>query len=453
MRAEEVMVRALLAVMLLFLIGVTASAMRELDLHLIIIWSTIVLLIGIGAGTLFGMVPKSLRGPIAIVVALLIIIAIMLQGKLIPVCGDDVCSTGECSRCTKDCGPADCRDGKCDLKIERCDTSSDCACAPDLACAPNRQGADNYGCASIICGDGFCDGFEGPSTCCKDCGCQTGFKCESNICFFEMPKVRFIPYRLTTSISALSLYGNPMLTTDAGQPRPLMALEISTSKSITNLSATFSIEGLVSDRFDLGTLYSEQQSIVGWYVKPDSRLLRLAEDKQTAIDVLISYNDAQGDRHELERDFPLIVLSRNTLDGFGHPVLFVTNDTRTKATTAEGIWNELSSSITVVQRPGNRIQFPAETLVKGEGSRNDIAVLLVSAYERAGVRSSLVDSPDGLFVRVRMRDYYAIVDPALFDRPFNDAIAVRPGYAIYEPEKVRQQRNLTIISSSALDIS
>jgi uncharacterized membrane protein YgcG len=74
-------------------------------------------------------------------------------------CGDDICSSSECSFCSVDCSPADCSgNGACDTNIgETCSTAtSDCGACP-------------------TCGDGSCNGAETCSTCSSDCGsCSSG---------------------------------------------------------------------------------------------------------------------------------------------------------------------------------------------------------------------------------------------------------------------------------------
>lgn len=449
MRAEEVTVRILLAGILIFIIAITANILSDAGVrtYLIVLWCAIVLVLGLSAAGPLGMVPKEWGSRFLIIAVIAIAVTIVLQLRLVPICGDNVCAAGECNRCAADCKPADCANGACDLKVERCDTSGDCACAPEAACAPGRQGADPRGCAPIACGDGFCDSGEGPRTCCTDCGCEYGYKCERNICFFEVPKVTFTAYRFTDTISAASLAGNPLLTDAAGNARPLMRIELRTTKPVEDVRVTFRIPQVLEDTMDVGAIYAEQERDVEWTVQPDPRLMDITSDRETAVEVDIAYKDAFGNKYQLNRSFPMTILSRNTLDPYGHIVLFTT-EVETKSSTPQGIWEELSGTVDVQHRTGTRIQFPAETLEKGTGAPRDIAVLLASAYNTAGLRTYLVESPDGYFVRVWDKSRFVMLDPALFDGSFDQAISFKPGYGVYDINKTFEARNFTQIDVS-----
>ena len=446
MRADEVLVRALLGCILLFIITVIAAALGNsgAEPHIIVLWCIILLLIGATIGTVMDVTPKSWRAPLIVIALILFLATIMLQNKLIPVCGDAICSSGECSRCAADCRPGDCQDGTCQLAIERCDNSKDCSCASGLACGPGRKDANEYGCVAVKCGDGACDAPETNQNCCTDCKCNPGYSCQSNnVCFFEIPRVGITPYRLTDTISALSLAGNPELTDEQGTGRALMAVRLNPTKTIQDVRVTFVIHG-ARNTYNVGTVYDEHEAIVGW-IKPHGDFLNQTEDLRTNATIIVQYVDALGSNYTINRTYPMTLTSRNTLDQYGHIVLFVTN-TSVPGNTPEDIWNNIRKSVTLQHRAGTRIQFPIETLRKGTGAPRDIAVLLTSALLQANIRASIVDTPDGYLVRTRVGDRFVMLDPALIQNNFNDAIASRPGYAIYEPDKVRDARNFTTIS-------
>lgn len=49
-------------------------------------------------------------------------------------------------------------------------------------CKTCSEGCLNGSCVTATCGDGTCNGTETKSTCCNDCGCNSGYTCVSNVC-------------------------------------------------------------------------------------------------------------------------------------------------------------------------------------------------------------------------------------------------------------------------------
>jgi len=150
------------------------------------------------------------------------------------------------------------------------------------------------------------------------------------------------------------------------------------------------------------------------------------------------------------------LLGRGTLDQYGHIVLFATGDIHTQARTPDGIWEELRGQVSVrqpVSEPSTGIQFPAETIAKRAGSPRDIALLVASAYDTAGLRPSLVHgyagpvpNADAIYVRVKWREGYVMLDPASFNQTFENAITAMPGAVFYDLQTTRLDLNLTVIS-------
>jgi len=65
---------------------------------------------------------------------------------------------------------------------ENCqNTPSKCSCKSDQICFPDRSKADNLGCYTPFCGDGYIDNYETSDTCCIDSGCSEGLVCDANL--------------------------------------------------------------------------------------------------------------------------------------------------------------------------------------------------------------------------------------------------------------------------------
>lgn len=65
---------------------------------------------------------------------------------------------------------------------ENCQNNpSKCVCKSSQLCAPNRPNADNLGCYTPVCGDGYVDSGETSETCCMDAGCPNGLVCDANL--------------------------------------------------------------------------------------------------------------------------------------------------------------------------------------------------------------------------------------------------------------------------------
>ena len=57
----------------------------------------------------------------------------------------------------------------------------------DLFYAGDREGNVKLSVSALyICGDGQCNGQENKETCCRDCGCNTGYDCEDNKCLIHV---------------------------------------------------------------------------------------------------------------------------------------------------------------------------------------------------------------------------------------------------------------------------
>jgi len=114
--------------------------------------------------------------------------------------------------------------------------------------------------------------------------------------------------------------------------------------------------------------------------------------------------------------------------------------------TPQEIWNEIRSSVEITKKNNKTLlQFPAETLSSHEGSANDVAILLASAYDTAGFKPNIVENDEKYFVRVKLKDRFVILDPSKIKEDFTNALAVEPGYAVYDIGMLRKQRNFTII--------
>jgi hypothetical protein len=452
MRTEEVVVRVVLLWILILLSWAiaakfAASGAPAIEIILLVI---VILLSGIAFGRIFKVTPQklvlgSLIGAVVALVALLVI-----HFHIISYCGDNICGVGECGKCG-DCKPEQCVNGNCDLPLESCGNSQDCSCSAGAVCAVNRPASDSLGCYERKCGDGYCDNGENSETCCSDCACASDFTCISNVCYFKPPLPTVEIYLLNDTMSALSLYGNPMLTQDDGKTRPYAAVYLQATGYIKESAVTFTIPGLATSTIDTGFLKPGDNLPVSFYVTPNRKLLEVNEDVQTQLIINLTYFDSQKITRSKTWSVPITITDVHDVDKYGHVVLYVTGDAHTASNTPQGIWDELQKKVKVMDYDG-RQRFPHETLHEGKGTPNDITFLLASAFDSAGLNPSivvgprqLVGKPTELFVRVRVKDGYAILNPAKLNSSFSDAIISVPG-GIYDIRQVRAQRNLTTIS-------
>jgi hypothetical protein len=442
MRPEEVLVRGLLGLMLFFAIFAIASTLYDAGLawYVIILWCICTLFIGLLFGTFFHFFPKSWSGYFIAFIVGAAALALILQFRIIPICGDNVCSVGECKSCSKDCQASQCLNGICE-KTERCDTSSDCACTSGTTCAPARNGSSPRGCIEITCGDKFCDATES-AACCKDCGCKPGFECANNVCFFEVPKLSFSPYVAAPALSATTLAGNPFLTNESGAPRPLAAMTIESTKNIQNVKINFSLKG-VSSQVQLGNMAAKQNKTAFFYLHHDPRFLNVLNDEHTNITATITYYDVQNDYHTLTKQIPFTILGRGASDKYGHVLLFTTRSITPESRTPAGIWDELRRNMTARAHTGT--QFPLETVITRTASQRDMAVLLYSAYLNAGLKPSIMENEQGVFIRVRYIDGNVIIDPGRINATFDGAITTGPGFTLSD-EQTRITRNFTTLA-------
>jgi len=406
---------------------------------------TIIIFATFCAGAAFGflarIVEKKTSYIFLIAFASLLFLLTILRLHVIPICGDGVCGFGECGKC--DCTPQQCADGICETKKERCDTSPDCACSVGMVCQPKRnQSVD--GCVSVACGDSFCDLGE---SCCTDCGCKQGFVCIQNLCYFQPPTVTYDLSLLTRNISALTLYANPLLTNNSGTPLPLGSIVLQSTGPVHEVRVRFALDDVMDADIAVPDLVAGRKQLVLWYADPDPRLLHVRSDRQTNISITISYKDEMDDQHSIRSQVPVTLLDRNTLDEKGHLVLFVTSDIIVKEKTAQSIWDELRADMIMNSSlPDNKRRLPLETFTEG-GSQQDLALLLASAYDAAGVQTYLVEGLDGnIYVRTRLQQRYVMIDPSRLNNTFEEAIVQRAGSAVHDIRKIRALRKFSIVS-------
>ena len=83
-----------------------------------------------------------------------------------------------------DAGPASCGDGACNGGENESSCCRDCGCASGYSCMGS-------GCVpDPSCGDGACNGEESPASCCGDCGCASGYSCSGASCVCSSSAVR-----------------------------------------------------------------------------------------------------------------------------------------------------------------------------------------------------------------------------------------------------------------------
>ena len=367
---------------------------------------------------------------IVVVVCVVLMFAVSenIVPAIVPECGDGFCTEGECQDACEDCSPDDCIDGNCLIGFERCDNSVDCPCPTGMLCSPNREGATPFGCFPIVCGDSYCDEGETQIECCQDCGCQEGYQCENNICFFEPPRITFIPTILTKEIGATTLAANPYLANFTGIAHPLSAVEITNSISpASDVVITFSLPGYAERIIPAGELSPGEKVIAQWYLNQEPSFLTLLEDTEMDIHFSITYTDIQGIAHEIKRTYPITILQRNTLDSTGHYIFFITpENVPLDSHTVEDIWGELSGGFEVLPESEN-IQFPIETLMTKKGTATDIAILLASAFQKKKLQPGFMFTEEGIFVWTKDSGDFRILDPRKINSNFAKATVDKIG--------------------------
>lgn len=423
------------------------------------LWSVSIVLVCLATAILITLQQRKTAAAIISVACALAIIALLVRGNAFAYCGDGVCNANDCTKgCAKDCTAAQCDDRVCTTAFEDCTNSADCRCAFGFACAPHRNVsnivADDRGCVQISCGDGFCDLPEGTNSCCDDCGCPNEHRCERHACYFNPPRIELNTRMLTREISVTSLVGNHLFVNESGEARPLVGLLLQSTGYLRGAQLNFSLGGMVNETMFIGDVAPNTQRPVLWYVPYEPRLLTLEKDVSANLTVRAAYKDAANNDRTGAWIFPITIYARDKLDEYGSVALFVTQDYKPRSKTAQDIWREVQQQVKYDPsdtRPDDRIRFPAETLQRGMGTRSDIAVLLTSAYDAAGLLPSLVEGPvlkggHGLYVRIKSGQRYVILDPTLISEAFDKAITQRPGYAVYDIDRLRYERNFTILS-------
>jgi hypothetical protein len=375
--------------------------------------------------------------------------ALLLYTNVVQYCGDNICTKNECASGCHDCSPGQCSNRICEPPIEDCESSNDCRCPAGYTCSPRRptNQSDARGCVPVMCGDGYCDPPEASNTCCDDCNCPADERCQGHACFFIPPTVNINTRMHTRTIGATSLAGNHLLTNESGEPHPLIGILLKSSGTLRDAHMEFSIGGMAVTDVPMGDVPPNAETPVLWYVPYEPRLLGIDQDTTLNLTARALYKDAHGNNRSSAWIFPITVLGRNRVDDYGSIALYVTHDIETAADTLDGIWAELRGKVTAENRSGEgTILFPQETLLRGGGTRDDVALLLASAYDAKGLAPSLVQGPQGIFVRVRYGSRYVIIDPALLDKDFRDAMVQRPGYSVYDVQRIRYERNFTLLS-------
>lgn len=460
MRESTVVTKSFVISMLVVITVISAINIMSTDAQPLIKAAWIGSALFLSAALAVAVTIRKRNAVIALIVAAVIfaLAAILVRSNIIQYCGDDICASDECAANCKDCTPRTCQNRVCDLPLERCDNSDDCRCAFGTACVPNRDSnkslIDDRGCAPVVCGDGFCDHPESTNNCCDDCGCPVEHRCERQACYFIPPSVSVDTRMLTNAIGVTTIAGNPGLTDENGVSRPFFGIVLRSSGYLRDASIKFSIGGIITDRIHLGEITPNTNRTVLWYFKTDQGILLRENDTKTNLTVRVEYRDVNGDNRTKAWLFPMTLYGRDKLDYYGDVALFVTHDYKPAERTPEGIWTEIGTKVNYDgndTRPDDRIRFPLETIARGKGTRGDLAILVASAYDAAGLSPSIVEGPvlkdgTGLYVRVRSGDKYSILDPALIGKPFSEAIVQRPGYAVHDIARLRYERNYTILS-------
>ncbi len=366
--------------------------------------------------------------------------------QAIPICGDGICSASECDGKCGDCTPDLCTDGTCVPGFERCDTSPDCACPSGTVCEPGADpGAnDTRGCTPIVCGDGTCDSGEDRKTCCTECGCLPQYSCRKNVCLFDAPRVMFTTYIPDSTISATSLAANPSLRNSTGRAHPFTFLEVRNEISQAfNVTAHIVLGRFGQASLPVGNIGIGRSSTVEWY-GPFHDVLNTTRDVNTTLNITITFMDNQGNEHHTSWLTPITILGRNKIDRFGHPVFFVTPDDVPPAESPKALWRRLQRLTLEPDHPG--FQFPAETLQRGGGDADDIGLVFASGLLSSGIKTGLVGSEHGLFVRYKENHQYRIIDPARLHEKYEQADSEHYGYAVWMLPETWEELNATVLS-------
>jgi hypothetical protein len=441
--------KSFIAVMLLgiVIISINNILSTQMATHIKIMWSIVIL--GLCAAIILLLTKFKTSAMICMAItAAIAIITLMLQANVVGYCGDNICSREECSIGCGDCQASQCENRICERPIENCGNSVDCRFSHGYACAPLRNNSNVQGCMLISCGDGFCDTGESTVTCCTDCGCPAEHTCRDRACYFTPPAITLNTKMIDTRISVTTLVADPLLTDVNGTPRPLVGLFFDSPNYIRDLQLNFSLGGHQNESILIGDIPPNNKLPILWYAKERTHLLTIIEDRKINVSITAIYKDVTGEQRTQTWNYPIMLLGRNTPDKQGTIILFLTRDYMPKASTPEGIWAELQTLVDYEQRDdnGNKIYFSKETLTRGKGNRNDLAVLIASAYDTKNLTASIVESYDGYFIRVRTKNKFVILDPAKIDESFQDAIVTRPGSAVYDINIERIANNYSIIS-------
>lgn len=376
--------------------------------------------------------------------ALCILASQNILQEIFPHCGDGVCARGECSTQCSDCTKEQCYDGVCE-PFEDC-KSPDCPCGDTTICAPKRNSSDKQGCAPVLCSDKICDyPIESSQNCCSDCGCQQEYSCESNICYFNPPHITFVPFFIAKNISVTTLAVNPTLTDATGKPHHLMWIQLKNEvSSVDDVRVTFALGNITQTTVLIGTLLDGVSTNVTWRPEYRETMLNNTKTIRTNITLTIKYRDRQRIEHTSKWSYPFTLLNTGTMDSLGSVVFYVRPlDVLVEKKTPEAIWEELGLQLDVTE-PHEGLRFPKETLARGSGSQNDLALVLASAFVRAKLRTSLVETDDGLYVRVFYNDQFVMLDPNRIDEKLDNAIVQRPGFAVHDVVQEWRVRNATI---------
>lgn len=427
------------------IISINNILSTQAQMYIKVMWSIVVL--GLCTSIIFLLTKMKTAAVICMIAtAGLAVMTVVMQSAIIPYCGDGMCSQSECSSGCNDCQASQCENRVCEPPIENCANSIDCRCAHGYACAPTRNGSNTLGCMLISCGDGFCDAAENTVNCCDDCGCPVEHTCKQHACYFTPPIIALNTKMVDSKISVTTLVGNPQLPDVNGTPRPLVGLFLESPNYLRDLQLNFSLGKHLNDTIIVGDIPPNNKIPVLWYSKNNLPLLSITQDNKINVTITAIFKDVTGEQRTQLWIYPITLLGRNSLDKQGNIVLYVTHDYVTASNTPESIWSEIQNIVKYKKRDDNKILFPAETLARGYGNRNDLAVLVASAYDIKNLSPSIVQSSDGYYVRVRTKNRFVILDTSLIEKSFQEAIVQKPGSAVYDIDIERRNNNFTLIS-------
>jgi len=246
-----------------------------------------------------------------------------------------------------------------------------------------------------------------------------------------------------------TLVANPFLYNGSGISHPFMVLQVRSEISDAyNVTVDVTGVGPIQNRWHFDIVKAGSPIPVIWYLDSDTSLLDITEDAVANITVIITYYDGVGSPHDARWTlYPFTLLGRNSFDAYSHIAFFVTpDDIMIHTPDPAGIWQQFEH-LKIVE-DSDTIQFPLETLERGEGSRRDVALVLISAFEKAGIKTSIVESDHGYFVRYWERNKYRIIDPGKLGSSFSKADAEYPGYAVWDVKETWDFYNATVLSLS-----